>query len=128
MDPAADADQVASSLASVHASGSLSPPTAKGIDMNLYAILRRDGWTPDQIESADARSNDAAADRTDSLRKIRSYVLDEPNGRVGTVCLYEATGPDVLIEHARAAGIPCDEVVRVTAIDVQRPDPQATLA
>lgn len=90
--------------------------------MDLYAIFRRSGWDPSELEAADARSN-AEADKRDNVRKIRSYVLDEPDGRVGTLCLYQATGAEALLEHSRAADLPCDEVVRVGAIDVMRPDP-----
>jgi len=46
---------------------------------------------------------------------------------LGAICLYEATDPDAIREHARAARIPCDEVVQVVAIDVKRPDPQLAL-
>lgn len=44
----------------------------------------------------------------------------------GTICLYQATSPEAVREHAEAAGLPCDEVVRVAAIDVKRPDPEPT--
>lgn len=91
--------------------------------MHLYAIFRRDGWEPEELEAADARSNAEAGRRSGELRKIRSYVLDEPDGRVGTICLYQATSAAALEEHARAAGLPCDDIVEVSAIDVHRPDP-----
>lgn len=92
--------------------------------MNLYAIFRRGGWTtPDDLEAADARSNAEAAHRADNVRKIRSYVLDEPDGTLGTICLYQATSAEALAEHARAAELPCAEIVTVTMIDVHRPDP-----
>ena len=91
--------------------------------MDLYAIFRRNGWDPSEVAEADARSNAEAEKRNGSIRKIRSYVLQEPNGRLGTICLYEAVSPEALVDHARAAGLPCDEVVRVVAIDVKQPDP-----
>ena len=37
--------------------------------------------------------------------------------------MYEAENPEALVDHAKAAGLPCDEVVRVVAIDVKNPDP-----
>ncbi|WP_052664143.1 nickel-binding protein [Nitriliruptor alkaliphilus] len=92
----------------------------------LYAISRRRGWTPEELEAADARSNAEAARRPEQLRKIRSYLLAEPDGSLGSICLYEAVGPEVLEEHARAAELPCDDIVEVTAIDVHRPDPDLT--
>ena len=91
--------------------------------MDLYAIFRRNGWDPSEVEAADARSNAEAERLGGTVRKIRSYVLQEPNGRLGTICLYEAVSPEALVDHARAAGLPCDEVVRVVAIDVKQPDP-----
>jgi hypothetical protein len=94
--------------------------------MNLYAIFRRSGWSPDELEAADARSNEELARRSDQLRKIRSYVLEEADGRVGTICMYQATSPEAVMEHAKAANLPCDEIVRITAIDVHRPDPDLT--
>lgn len=96
--------------------------------MDLYAIFRRNGWDPSEVEAADARSNAEAEKRSDTIRKIRTYVLEEPNGRLGTVCFYEAVSPEALMDHAKAAGLPCDEIVRVAAIDVQRPDPVLTTA
>jgi hypothetical protein len=96
--------------------------------MNLYAIFRRRGWTPEEIEAADARSNRASAQRADQLRKIRSYLLDEPDGTLGTVCIYQAVNPEAIVDHTRAAELPCDEIVEITAIDVHRPDPDLTVA
>jgi hypothetical protein len=91
--------------------------------MHLYAIFRRRGWSPDELEAADERSNAEAARRSHQLRKVRSYLLEEPDGTLGSICMYEAVSAEVLIEHARAAELPCDDVVRVTTIDVHRPDP-----
>ena len=91
--------------------------------MDLYAIFRRDGWDPSEIEAADARSNAEAEKLGGTVRKIRSYVLQEPNGRLGSICLYEAASPEAVMDHAKAADLPCDEVVRVVAIDVKNPDP-----
>ncbi len=94
--------------------------------MDLYAIFRRNGWDPSEVEAADARSNAEAEKLGGTVRKIRSYVLQEPNGRLGTICLYEAASPEALMDHAKAADLPCDEVVRVVAIDVKNPDPVFT--
>jgi hypothetical protein len=80
------------------------------------------------VEAADARSNAEAEKSGGNVRKIRSYVLEEPNGRLGTICLYEAVNPEAIMDHAKAADLPCDEVVRVVAIDVRNPDPVLTPA
>lgn len=92
--------------------------------MDLYAIVRRSGWTPDKSEDLDARSNAELERRSENVRKVRSYILDEPEGRVGAICLYQATSPEAIREHARAAGLPVDDIVKVSAIDVHRPDPE----
>jgi hypothetical protein len=63
--------------------------------MKLYAILRRDGWrSPEDLEAAAERSRQVADDEmSDDIRWIRSYVLEEGAGSIGTVCIYEASPP-----------------------------------
>jgi hypothetical protein len=91
--------------------------------MQLYAILRRGIATPDDVEAVATRSAEELDKRADQVRKIRSYILAEPDGRLGTICIYEATDPDAIYEHGRAASLAVDEVIKVNAIDVVRPDP-----
>lgn len=95
--------------------------------MNLYAILRRNGWsTPALLQAAAQRSVEQGDRRTDQVRWIRSYVLEEETGDLGTICLYEAVSADAVREHAEAAGLPCDEVVKVADTVVVREDPVLT--
>ena len=54
---------------------------------------------------------------------IRSYVLEERDGTVGTVCLYQASSPEAVRHHAAAAELPLDEIVRVADTVLVRPDP-----
>jgi len=93
--------------------------------MELYAILRRDGWrTGADLEEAAARSTKVGnEDMPDDVRWIRSYVLDEGGGALGTVCIYEATSPDALRRHAAAADLPIDEIIPVANTVIVRPDP-----
>lgn len=94
--------------------------------MQLYAILRRDGFTdgPD-LQAAAARSTQVADDQLpDDIRWIRSYVLNESSGRLGTLCIYEASSPEAIREHARCAELPVDEIVAIADTVVVRPDPQ----
>jgi Protein of unknown function (DUF4242) len=95
--------------------------------MELYAIIRRNGWASGaDLEAAAARSTRVGDEEMpDDVRWIRSYVLDEGNGSVGTLCLYEATGPEAIREHARRADLPVDEIVSVADTVVVRPDPVA---
>ena len=92
--------------------------------METYVILRRDGWrTPDELREAAARST-AEGDRTpDDIRWIRSYVLAETDGGLGTVCIYQAASPEAIRRHAFAAGLPVDEIVNVADTVIVRPDP-----
>ena len=94
--------------------------------MNLYGILRRRGWaTPADLETAAERST-AEGDKDGSgVRWIRSYVLAEDSGEVGTVCIYEADSPEAIRAHADAAALPVDEIVPIADTVIVRPDPTA---
>lgn len=95
--------------------------------METYVILRRRGWrTADGLQEAAARSTAEAERMSRGVRWIRSYVLDEPDGSVGTVCVYEAASPDAIREHAGKADLPADEIVRVADTVLVRPDPVPT--
>lgn len=97
--------------------------------METYVILRRGGWrTPDELQEAAARSS-AEGDRTpDDIRWIRSYVLSETDGSLGTVCVYQASSPEAIRSHAYRAGLPVDEIVAVADTVIVRPDPSAVTA
>jgi hypothetical protein len=94
--------------------------------MQLYVIMRRNGWrTPEDLQAAAARST-AVGDKDGSgVRWIRSYVTAEESGELGTVCIYEAESPDALRAHAEAAVLPADEIVPVADTVIVRPDPVA---
>jgi sporulation protein YlmC with PRC-barrel domain len=94
--------------------------------MNLYLILRRQGWSSaDELQTAAARSMRVGnEDMPDEVRWIRSYVLDEGAGTVGTVCIYQGVSEQAVREHAKRAGIPCDEVIPVADTVLVRPDPE----
>jgi hypothetical protein len=63
-------------------------------------ILRRGGWRePDELHEALERAS-AESDRLD-VAWLRSYVLAEIDGSLGTVCVYDR------------AGLPVDEIVAV---------------
>jgi hypothetical protein len=98
--------------------------TNKGGLMNLYVIVRRNGWrTPADLEEAAARST-TEGDKPDSgVRWIRSYVVSEESGEVGTFCIYEAESPEAIRAHAAAAVLPVDEIVPVLDTVLVRPDP-----
>ena len=92
--------------------------------MDLYAILRRNGWaTPEDLEAAAARSTVEGDKEGSGVRWIRSYVLGEESGEVGTVCIYEAESEEAIRAHAAASDLPVDEVVPVVDTVIVRPDP-----
>ena len=92
--------------------------------METYIILRRGGWrTPDELQAAAARST-AEGERTpDDISWIRSYVVSESDGSLGTVCVYQASSPDAIRTHAYRAGLPADEIIAVADTVIVRPDP-----
>jgi hypothetical protein len=93
--------------------------------MNTYVILRRHGWrTAADLEVAAARSTAEGEKMADDVRWIRSYVTAEPDGSVGTVCIYQGTSPEAIREHASRAGLPADEAIDVSGTVIVRPDPQ----
>ena len=98
--------------------------------MDTYVILRRRGWrTPAELEEAAAKSRQVGDEEmSDDIRWIRSYVLEEGGGSVGTVCIYQATSEEAVREHAERAGLPCDEIVKVADTVIVRPDPEPAAA
>lgn len=62
---------------------------------------------------------------SDEIRWIRSYVLAEEGGPVGTVCVYQATSPDAIRRHAGNVDLPADEIIEVADTVVVREDPVA---
>jgi hypothetical protein len=98
--------------------------------MQLYAILRRSGWRSGaELEEAAGRSAKVGDEQmSDDIRWIRSYVLDEGGGSVGTVCIYQATSPEAIREHAGLADLPVDEVIPIGDTVVVRPDPEPASA
>ena len=93
--------------------------------MQTYVILRRNGWrTGDDLAEAAARSTAEGDNMPDDIRWIRSYVLAEEDGTVGTVCIYQASSPEAIREHASRAGLPADEIIAVADTVIVRPDPE----
>lgn len=93
--------------------------------MNLYIIRRPSAWASDaELEKVAARSAEIGDQQmSDQLRWIRSYVVSEADGRLGTFCVYEAVNPEVIREHAAKVGMPGDEIYPVKATVVVRADP-----
>ena len=94
--------------------------------MKTYAILRRGGWrSPEELQEAAARSSNVGDNEmADDIRWIRSYVLAESEGGLGTVCIYQASSAEKIQEHASRADLPVDEIIEVADTVIVRPDPE----
>ena len=95
--------------------------------MNTYVILRRSGWkSPGELQEAAARSRAVGDEQmSDDIRAIRFYVLEEDGGSIGSVCIYQASSPKAIREHASRADLPVDEIIPVADTVVVRPDPES---
>jgi hypothetical protein len=98
--------------------------------MDVYVIRRPSGWgTPEDLQAAAARSSQVGDEEmSDDIRWIRSYVVRESDGNLGTFCIYEASSEDKIREHADRAGLPATEIFPVVDTVVVRPDPVGAAA
>lgn len=96
--------------------------------MNTYIIRRRSGWkNAEELEATAALSlrigNNEMPDR---IRWIRTYVVQEQDGTLGTVCVYQGRDTEAIREHARRVGMPADEITPVGNTVIIRDDPVAS--
>jgi hypothetical protein len=97
--------------------------------METYVILRRNGWRDgDDLRAAAERSTLEGEKTPDEVRWIRSYVLVEEDGTLGTVCIYQASSPEAIRAHAQRAGLPATEVIPAADTVIVRPDPDRAAA
>ena len=97
--------------------------------MQLYGIRRRNAWaTPADLEAAAKRSTEEGDKEGSGVRWIRSYVVTEDDGQLGTFCIYEADSPETIRAHAQRSGMPADEITPVADTVVGRPDPAPVAA
>jgi sporulation protein YlmC with PRC-barrel domain len=95
--------------------------------MDTYAIRRKNAWgSPEEVQAIGARSKEIAdSEFPTEVRWIRSYVLAEEDGTLGSVCIYQATSPEAIRQHAQRVGMPADEIFKVADTVIIRPDPVA---
>ena len=93
--------------------------------MNTYVIRRRNGWrTPEDLQEAAERSRQVGDEEMGAdIRWIRSYVVEEEGGTLGTICIYQGTSAEKVVEHATRAGLPADVVMKVVDTVLVRADP-----
>jgi thiamine biosynthesis protein ThiC len=98
--------------------------------MNTYVIRRRGGWSaPEALQAAAARSAQVGDEEmSGDIRWVRSYVVHESDGSLGTVCIYQASSPEKIREHASRADLPATEITEVADTLIVRPDPVAVPA
>jgi sporulation protein YlmC with PRC-barrel domain len=98
--------------------------------MKTYVIRRENAWQDAaELEATAGRSKDVAeSEFPQDIAWIRSYVIAEPGGTLGTVCIYQASGPEAVREHAKRVEMPADEVLEVADTVVIRPDPEPEAA
>jgi hypothetical protein len=98
--------------------------------MKTFTIRRRSNWADAiELQEAAARSTQVGNEEmSDKVRWIRSYVVQEEDGRLGTVCIYQAVDAAAIEEHARRAGLQADEINLVEDTVIVRDDPDAAEA
>jgi len=94
--------------------------------METFVIRRRNAWKNAAELKATAGvslrvGNDEMSDR---IRWIRSYVVKEDDGTLGTVCIYQATDAAAIREHAKRVGMPAHEITPVADTVIVREDPK----
>ena len=98
--------------------------------MELYVIRRPSAWANmAELEVAGAKSAKIGTEQmSDRVRWIRSYVVHEADGRIGTFCIYEARDGESIREHARRVGMPGEDFYKVATTVVVCPDPVQMMA
>ena len=93
--------------------------------MKTYAIRRRNDWrTTQELEAAASRSARVGNEEMpDQVRWIRSYVVREDDGTLGTMCIYQAVSEEAIRDHAGRSGMTADEIVPVVRTVLVREDP-----
>jgi hypothetical protein len=67
----------------------------------------------EELEAAgnNARIGDEMSDR---LRWIRSYIVNESDGRTGSICVYQARDEEVRREPGRRIGAPSEDIRKIS--------------
>ena len=92
--------------------------------MDLYVIRRRGAWDNlEEVRAAGDRSTRVNEEMSDQVRWIRSYIVHEFDGRIGSVCIYEGRDSESIREHGHRIGAPSEEFDLVASTVVVRDDP-----
>ena len=81
--------------------------------MDLYVIRRPSAWANlQELEAIGAKSTKVGNEMSDRVRWIRTYIVKEPDGKFGSVCIYQARDPEFdprpckARQHARRPDLP----------------------
>ncbi|MCB1954076.1 MAG: DUF4242 domain-containing protein [Rhodocyclaceae bacterium] len=93
--------------------------------MKTFVIRRTGNWknTDELGVTAGVSARVGNEEMPDQVRWIRSYVVTEPDGRIGTVCIYQGVDEAAIREHARRVGMSAEQIVPVLDTVVIREDP-----
>jgi hypothetical protein len=94
--------------------------------VSLYVIRRPLGWAnAEELGVAAARSSRVGDEEMSAdIRWIRSYVVSEKDGSLGTFCIYDASSEEKIREHAQRAELPATDIFGVVDTVIVRPDPE----
>lgn len=93
--------------------------------MDLYIIRRHGIWSnEDELAATNEKSLQVGEEMKDRLRWIRSYAVTEEDGRIGSVCIYEASDREAIREHGRRIGAPSEDIRLARGTAVKRDDPE----
>ena len=70
-----------------------------------------ESMSPDELRSVARKSNSVLADLGDEIQWVQSYVVDGM-----TYCVYNAPDEDLIREHGRMTGFPCNRITRVRKV------------
>mgnify|MGYP001818918085 CR=1 FL=1 len=80
--------------------------------MPQYLIERHipgvESMSPDELKSVARKSNSVLADLGEEIQWLHSYVVGGM-----TYCVYTAPDEELIREHARMTGIPCNNITEI---------------
>ena len=69
--------------------------------MDLYMIRRREAWkSPEELGRPRSARSRSPMTIPEDIAWIRSYVIEEADGTLGTLCIYQASSEDAVRSHA----------------------------
>lgn len=82
--------------------------------MPTYLIERHipgaGAMSPDELRVISTRSNEIVEGLGPDITWLHTYVVDDQ-----MYCVYEASGPALVEEHARCMGVPADRILEIRA-------------